>query len=144
MEGRRSLITNIKLVPYLIGLLVLSFLTNGILTKVYLNKRDEVAQQIELCNVQKLEAITKAERAARAAQEAANVRHMEQLEAQRKRLTEALRLAQRDTVDARAERDVIQAKIRQIMRDARGNKDATISQICLDVDISDDALNSLR
>ena len=106
--------------------------------------KEDLAQQVEICNVQKLETIAAAERMSREA--LLNAREREQIE--RDSIIQAEREARlqanlaRETAELKA--DEAQAIIRRLIEEAGNNEDATVAQVCLNTDVPDSILDSIR
>ena len=110
----------------------------------WLGLKEDLAQQVELCNQQKLETVATAERLAREALSEAHQRELDERAALLQDETEARRLA--DMAREVAEDGAIAAQetIRRLTEEARGAENATIEQVCLLTPVPDDILDDLR
>lgn len=110
----------------------------------WLGLKEDLAQQVELCNQQKLETVATAERLAREALSEAHQRELDERAALLQDETEARRLA--DMAREVAEDGAIAAQetIRRLMREAQTDETATIAQVCLGTDIDTAILGGLR
>ena len=115
-----------------------------IMTGLYLGKRDDLAEAVEICNQQKLETVATAERLAREALSEAHQRELDERAALLQDETEARRLA--DMAREVAEDGAIAAQktIRRLQREAETDENATLAQLCLGADIDLAIIDGLR
>lgn len=125
----------LKLGPYVIL---------GIMTFLYLGKRDDLAEAVEACNSSKLQAIAKAESVLRTTLQEAHRREIAQREALLRDANEARRIAEMVRSDAENEALAAQETIRALMRAANEDENAPISQLCLNQPVDPSILDGLR
>lgn len=125
-----------KLLPYLgwpIAALLFTF---------WLGLKEDLAQQVELCNQDKLQTIAVAERQAREALQGSYERRLTELEGIAMRESEARRSAEIAAEQASVGAAEAQATIRRLMRET-GNE-SSLEEACLVVDVPALALDGLR
>ena len=110
----------------------------------WLGLKEDLAQQVELCNQQKLETVAIAERLAREALSEAHSRELAERASLLQDEQEARRLA--DMAREMAEDGAIAAQetIRRLQREAETDENATLAQLCLGADIDLAIIDGLR
>ena len=115
-----------------------------VMTSLYLGKRDELAESIELCNSQKLESIAQAEKIAREALQEAHSRRLSELEGLVLAESRARRIAEQARLAAESGATDAQNTIRRLTLEARNAETRTIEQECLLVEVPSELLQDLR
>jgi len=111
---------------------------------LWLGLKEDLAQQIEICNQEKLESIAQAERLTREAVQMSLDRRLRELEAIALAESNARQAAETARAEAEAGATNAQNTIRRLMREAENDETATIESVCLNVDIPASALSGLR
>ena len=128
----------IKLIPWA------GYAVAAVMFSLWLGLTKDLAQQVEICNVQKLETIAAAERMSREA--LLNAREREERE--RGLIIQAEREARLQANLARESAELsaaeAQATIRRLIEEASNNEDATVGQVCLNTGVPDSVLDSIR
>ena len=110
----------------------------------WLGVKEDLAQQVELCNQQKLVAVVEAERLTRETLQASLDGRLRELEALAQAETEARQLAEAARIAAESGAADAQATIRRLVDEAQGAEDATIEQTCLLTTVPADLLSGMR
>ena len=127
-----------KLIPwagYPIAVLMFTF---------WLGLKEDLAQQVELCNQQKLQSVAEAEKLTRETLQASLDRRLRELEAAALAESEARRIAEAARLRAEAGAQDAQDTIRRLTAEARGAENATIEQECLLTEVPTEILTGLR
>ena len=110
----------------------------------WLGLKEDLAQQVELCNQQKLQSVAEAERLTRETLQASLDRRLRELEAAALAESEARRIAEAARLRAEAGAQDAQDTIRRLTAEARGAENATIEQECLLTAVPVDLVSILR
>lgn len=110
----------------------------------WLEGRENLAAQVEICNNQKLQAVADAERTVREALAAATERERVAAMERVRRAQAAAESATAARLEAEEQASRAQATIRRLMREVNENENVTVEQACLAVDVPADIVSSLR
>lgn len=110
----------------------------------WLGLKEDLAQQIELCNQQKLQSVAEAEHLARESLQASLDKRLRELEALAVSESNARQMAEAARLAAESGANDAQATIRRLTEEARHAETATIEQQCLTVSVDSSILASLR
>ena len=110
----------------------------------WLGLKEDLAQQVELCNQQKLQSIMEAEKLTRETLQASLDKRLRELEALALSESRAREVAETARLAAEAGASDAQAIIRRLTAEAQGAEDATLEQVCLLTGVPADLLDGLR
>ena len=110
----------------------------------WIGLKEDLAQQVELCNQQKLESVAEAERLTRTALQASLDRRLSELEGIAEAESNARQMAEAERQVASEAASDAQATIRRLIAEAETDETQTIEQICLLTDVPTAILDGLQ